>query len=61
MGCNVMLLFLKPQTGGGDPRGSGGTAAETKKKYTLKSEGGGTYKVAGGETLNVSMSHSPPL
>lgn len=28
--------------------------SETSKKYKLVSEGGGTYKVAGGESLNVS-------
>ena len=44
------------QAGSSDARGSGGTASETKQKYTLKSEGGGTYKVAGGEQINVSCS-----
>ena len=44
------------QAGSSDARGSGGTASETKQKYTLKSEGGGTYKVAGGEQINVSSS-----
>ena len=44
------------QAGSSDPRGSGGTASETKQKYTLKSEGGGTYKVEGGQQINVSMS-----
>lgn len=34
-----------------NPRGSGGTAAETKEKYTLKSSGGGTYNVAGGTQI----------
>ena len=37
-----------------EAQGSGGSASETKQKYTLKSEGGGTYKVAGGQTINVS-------
>ena len=37
-----------------NPRGSGGTAAETKEKYELKSAGGGTYNVAGGTQLAVS-------
>ncbi|CAL5219441.1 g1272 [Coccomyxa viridis] len=35
-------------------QGSGGSSSETKQKYTLKSEGGGTYKVAGGQTINVA-------
>ena len=46
-------MFLLTQATGTNPRGSGGTAAETKEKYTLKTAGGGTYKVAGGEQINV--------
>ncbi len=38
------------------PRGSGGTAEQTKEKYTLKSAGGGTYKTASGQQINVHAS-----
>lgn len=43
-----------------NPRGSGGTAAETKEKYTLKSAGGGTYNIAGGTQIAVSSIPNNP-
>ena len=54
--AHAMPHSADAQAGSSDARGSGGTASETKQKYTLKSEGGGTYKVAGGEQINVSCS-----
>lgn len=44
------------QAAGSEAQESGKSASETKQKYTLKSEGGGTYKVAGGQQINVSTS-----
>lgn len=34
--------------------GAAQATSETRNKFTLKTSGGGTYKVAGGEQLNVS-------
>jgi glutathione S-transferase len=55
------MSSTKAQATGTNPRGSGGTAAETKEKYTLKTAGGGTYKVAGGEQINFATASTYPL
>lgn len=57
---HVMAFFVPQCERGIIPTQAGGQemaspSSNTKGKYTLISEGGGTYKVAGGEQINVSL------